>query len=154
MAHQAIHRYKSASEQSPLSERKFMKVSLVLLLSALVSNVSVAGPYVSEGPGPVGEIISCVNPANRSIFEIRHTAIVTFKQGFYAQGDYDVSMGCKQSYEGWDCSEISRNGNVHLLQAKVATNNQGILIADLFRYNIAGMPVQEDSLVCKVVGEL
>ncbi len=127
-----------------------MKSLSCLLLFTVFSLHAVAGPHVSEGPGPLGEILNCQSRASRSTFAIRRTAAITFIQGLYLQDNADpVNMGCKKNDSEWSCSEIGQSGGENKLFVKAYRNSQGIATAQVFRQNQIGESVLVDSLFCR-----
>ena len=126
-----------------------MKLFIAALMT-LVSTLAWAGPFVSEGTGPGGEIVACKGSGRASAFIIRRTAAITFIQGLYvSENQESVSMGCKRGTDGWACQQLGVPGGENVLYAKAYRNSQGIVTAQIFRHNIAGQPVLEDSLLCQ-----
>lgn len=109
------------------------------------------GPFVSEGPGPVGDILKCTG--KKSSFVIRHTAAVTIIQGLYQPNKRSakgaVSMVCTLADGMWNCHELSDLGGEQLLYARAYENSQGIFTAQIYSENLGGLEVPEDSLFCQ-----
>lgn len=125
---------------------------LYTLASLLIATSAWAGPFVSEGPGPVGDLLTC--KGQKSGFVIRHTAAVNIQQGLYQpnrrSGKDAVSMECDLNQAMWSCQELSQLGGENLLYARAYENTQGVVTAQLFQKNMAGLEVLVDTLLCKL----
>lgn len=110
--------------------------------TATMSQVKKSGTNVNNGPGPVGDILTCQNPEAEIDFTIRHTAAVTFKQGIVKFGEDAVSLKCDEVEASvgapdaqtalWKCTEL-RQGEGLLRVNVYAQGNSAIVLADVTR---------------------
>lgn len=125
-----------------------MKLLAIFALTTFMSFSVLAGPFVSEGPGPVKDYLSCKNADGETVLKIRSTAAVTYVQGqYYEQGLESANLKCVKSKEDWTCKEI-RSGE-GLLTITASRNSQGFMIARISREDVLGRAQFIKNLYCK-----